>query len=115
MSCKSNESKNAVSPIICPTEGGRIRERGESKGIDSDSDLRPEGSNQEQIDGELEIEENPIVEQEEESEIVIPESSSIPNKPSVDKYIKHQVTHQPFKPWCPTCVKNAAQNNPHKR
>ena len=54
MSCECNNSENAVSPIICPNEGGRIRERGESKGIDSDSDLRPKGSNQEQIDGEQE-------------------------------------------------------------
>ena len=65
MSCQSNESKHAVSPIICPNEGGRIRERGESRGIDSDSDLRPKGSNQEQIDGEQEIEENHSIEQEE--------------------------------------------------
>ena len=23
--------------------------------------------------------------------------------------------HYPFKSWCPICVKNAAQNNPHKK
>ena len=63
MSCESNDSENAVSPVICPNEGGRIRERGESRGIDSDSDLKPKGSNQEQIDGEQEIEENPNIEQ----------------------------------------------------
>ena len=68
MSCNSNESENAVSPIICPNEGGRIRERGESKGIDSDSDLRPKGSNQEEPeepDREQEIEGNSSIEQEE--------------------------------------------------
>ena len=65
MSCQSNKSKHAVSPIICPNEGGRIRERGESRGIDSDSDLRPKGSNPEQIDGEQDIEENQSIEQEE--------------------------------------------------
>ena len=52
MSHQQCDLEAAVSPIICPNEGGRIRERGESKGIDSDSDLRPQGSNQEQIDGE---------------------------------------------------------------
>ena len=77
MSCNSNESENPVSPIICPNEGGRIRERGESKGIDSDSDLRPQGSNQEQTNGEQANAENPSIEEEEneESEIVIPESN----------------------------------------
>ena len=44
MNCKSNESQNAVSPIICPVGGGRIREGGENRGINSDSDLRPQGS-----------------------------------------------------------------------
>ena len=95
MSCESNNSENAVRPIICPSEGGRIRERGECKGIDSDSDLRPKGSNQEQIDGEQEIEENPDIEQEEpeESEIVIPESNKFPKTPILEEYTKHQITH----------------------
>ena len=106
MSCSSNDSENAVSPIICPNEGGRIRERGESKGIDSDSDLRPEGSNREQIDGEHESTENQ--EEIEESEIVIPESNKFPKTPSLEDYTKHQITHYPYQAWCPICVKNAA-------
>ena len=86
MSCNSNESENAVSPVICPNEGGRIRERGESKGIDSDSDLRPKGSNPGQIDGEQEIDENPSIEDQdnEESEIVTPESNKFPKTPSLE-------------------------------
>ena len=40
--------------------------------------------------------------------------SKIPNTPTVEEYMKHQITHYPFKSWCPICVKNAAQNNPHK-
>ena len=98
MSCASNESENAVSPIICPNEGGRIRERGESRGIDSDSDLRPKGSNQEKIDGEHEIVENPQTEEEEheESEIVIPESNRFPKTPSLEDYTKHQIKHYPY-------------------
>ena len=89
MSCQSNKSKHAVSPIICPNEGGHIRERGESRGIDSDSDLRPKGSNQEQLDGEQKIEEKPSIEQEEpeESEIVIPESNKFPKTPSLERNI----------------------------
>ena len=40
--------------------------------------------------------------------------NKIPNTPTVEEYMKHQITHYPFKSWCPICVKNAAQNNPHK-
>ena len=65
MSCNSNESKEAVSPIICPNESGRIRERGESRGINSDSDLRPKGSNQNAPEGEQEIEEEHSIEEKE--------------------------------------------------
>ena len=117
MSHRKRDLEAAVSPIICPNEGGRIRERGESRGIDSDSDLRPKGSNQEQIDGEQAIEENPNIEQEEpeESEIVIPESNRFPKTPSLEEYTKHQITHYPYQAWCPICVKNAAQNAPHKK
>ena len=117
MSCNSNESEEAVSPIICPNESGRIRERGESRGINSDSDLRPKGSNQNAPEGEQEIEGETSIEEKEseESEIVIPESNKFPNTPSIEEYTKHQVTHYPFQAWCPICVKNAAQNNPHKK
>ena len=88
MSHQKCDLEAAVSPIICPNEGGRIRERGESKGIDSDSDLRPEGSNREQIDGDQEITENPKTDQDEneESEIVIPESNKFPKTPSLEDY-----------------------------
>ena len=85
MSYENYNSGNAVSPIICPNEGGRIRERGESRGIDSDSDLRPKGSNQNAPEGEQEIEEEHSIEEKEseESEIVIPESNKILNTPSL--------------------------------
>ena len=98
MSCNSNESEEAVSPIICPNESGRIRERGESRGINSDSDLRPKGSNQKEPDGQQELEEEPSREKKEseESEIVIPESNKFPNTPSLEDYTKHQITHYPF-------------------
>ena len=107
MSCKSNESQNAVSPIICPDGGGRIREGGENRGINSDSDLRPKGSNPGDSTGDQDNqkqnrEEGQIEEQEsEESDIVIPESNKIPNTPSLEDYTKHQVTQYPFQAWCP--------------
>ena len=114
MSCESNNSENAVSPIICPNEGGRIREGGDNRGINSDSDSRPKGSgssNYSKSKEEIEVEGM----EDKESEIVIPESNKIPNTPSLEEYNKHQVTHYPFQAWCPICVKNAAQNNPHKK
>ena len=43
------------------------------------------------------------------------EHLKFPPIPSVEEYKKHKLTHVPFKPWCPTCVKAQAQNPPHKR
>ena len=88
-------------------------------GINSDSDLRPKGSNQKRNKTE-EIEnreiENRESDESSESEIVIPESTEILNTPSLEEYTKHQITHYPFQAWCPICVNNAAaQNNPHKK
>ena len=46
--------------------------------------------------------------------IDIPDNLLIPPTPSSEEWIKHQITHMPFKPWCDICVKNAAMNAPHK-
>ena len=77
MSCESNNSENVVSPIICPNEGGRIREGGENRGTNSDSDSRPKGSGSKSKESKEEIEVEEM--EDKESEIVIPESNKIPN------------------------------------
>ena len=45
--------------------------------------------------------------------IEIPRDPTIPHTLTVEEYIRHKITHYPFKAWCPICVKNAAQNKPH--
>ena len=40
---------------------------------------------------------------------------NLPPMPSVEEYLKHKVTHMPFKAWCPICVRNQAQNPPHRK
>ena len=47
--------------------------------------------------------------------IDIPDNLPIPPTPTSEEWIKHQITHMPYKAWCPICVKNAAQNNPHRK
>ena len=50
----------------------------------------------------------------ENDEYINPNHPPIPIAPTKEEWIKHHITHMPFKAWCPTCVKNAAMNNPHK-
>ena len=109
--------ENPISPIICPNLRGRIRE-GEEDGDTKNERKRsrsPRGSQENSREPEEEREDKDKEDSENENEIVIPESERIPNTPSVEEYMKHQVTHYPFKAWCPICVKNAAQNNHHKK
>ena len=118
MSCDNRSATEAVSPPdINPLR--RIGEGEVTGDSNSDSDsrrrsrsprdgrnLRPKGSDDAAPEKEKE---------DEESEIVIPEAKRIPNTPSIADYMKHQITHYPFQAWCPICVQNAAQNNPHKK
>ena len=119
MSRDSRGPTEAVSPpTINPLR--RIGEREVTGDTNSDSDsrrrsrsprqesrnLRPKGSDDAAPEQKNE---------DEESEIVIPEAKRIPNTPSIAEYLKHQVTHYPFQDWCPICVKNAAKNKPHKK
>ena len=45
---------------------------------------------------------------------ISPTNPPILKAPSKEEWIKHHITHVPFKAWHPICVKNAAMNNPHK-
>ena len=47
-------------------------------------------------------------------EYLQPKEPTIPPSPTAAEWIEHQITHMPYKPWCPICVKNAATNNPHR-
>ena len=116
MSSDNRSSEEAISPTICPVGSGRIGEGEDRRDTNSESDSRrrdksqnsrPKGSNLAAPDDKSQ--------KDDETEIDIPESGSVPKTPSLEEYTKHQVTHYPFKEWCPICVKNAAKNKPHKK
>ena len=50
-----------------------------------------------------------------EGELNNPNRPNEPRTPTLEEYTWHQITHYPSMPWCPTCVKNAAVNNTHKK
>ena len=47
-------------------------------------------------------------------EYINPKGPTTPPSPTTAEWISHQITHMPYKPWCPICVKNAATNIPHR-
>ena len=65
----------------------------------------------------------PVVVQEKEKEECDDEVNEVapivtikdPGQPTAEELETHNVTHLPHRAWCPICVKNAAQNNPHKK
>ena len=34
---------------------------------------------------------------------------------SAEEWVRHQLTHIPFKAWCPICIQAKAKNPPHKK
>ena len=38
-----------------------------------------------------------------------------PVAPSVEEWVRHQLTHIPFKGWCPICIQAKAKNPAHKK
>ena len=121
MSRGNRDFEEAIRPTICPVQGGRIGEGEDRRDTNSDSDSRRrsrsprDGSRNSRPQGLEPTAPESNQTKDEETEIDIPESGSVPKTPSLEEYNKHQVTHYPFKDWCPICVKNAAKNKPHKK
>ena len=44
---------------------------------------------------------------------VAPKMIKQPAAPSVEEWVYHQLTHTPFRAWCPICVQAKAKNLPH--
>ena len=37
-----------------------------------------------------------------------------PQRPTAEEVLEHNVTHMPYRPWCPHCVKGRSVEDPHK-
>ena len=37
-----------------------------------------------------------------------------PTAPTRQERLRHELTHVPFRPWCPECVAGQAADNPHR-
>ncbi len=38
-----------------------------------------------------------------------------PNMPSMEEYEHHQLTHMPYRTWCPICSKGRGKKMQHRR
>ena len=59
-------------------------------------------------DNEEVIEEPEVIEK---NPMMIPQPSS----PTADEWIQHQLTHLPFRSWCPICIQAKGKNPPHRK
>ena len=55
------------------------------------------------------------MDEDEESEARIPRMLKDPKKPSSKEVEQHNLTHIPFRDWCPFCVQGGAPNKNHSR
>mgnify|MGYP000252623687 CR=1 FL=1 len=64
-----------------------------------------------------ELEEEKGIEEDEESEseeAIDPMVMCVPCRPTQAEVDKHNITHFPFRNWCPACVRGRAQSAPHR-
>ena len=67
------------------------------------------------MDGEEELPEIQLDLEIEESEAREPCILRDPGAPTESEVEHHNVTHLPFRAWCPACVEGKARDRPHKR
>ena len=89
-----------------------MKESDELNGVeDGMGGVDKDGSKEGGTDGKGEDESDPT----ESAESEKPKGLRSPAMPSRREWEEHQLTHLPFRDWCPHCVKCRSQNNPHKR
>ena len=49
-----------------------------------------------------------------EEEAIVPRKMKNPRQPTKIEVEEHNLTHMPFRQWCPHCVRGKAINSPHK-
>ena len=60
-------------------------------------------------------EDGPEVEGEEaEEEAEVPRKAREPSEPTDEERRRHEMTHLPFRSWCPHCVRGRMANPPHR-
>ena len=47
-------------------------------------------------------------------EAVEVKAPKVPVRPTQDEVEKHNITHLPFRSWCPCCVAGKAKSEPHR-
>ena len=53
-------------------------------------------------------------ETEESQEAVAPKGQPAPSTPSAEEEANHNMTHLPYRSWCPQCVRGKGKASPHK-
>ena len=88
--------------VQCPVRPSYIDDLGEEAG---DGTQSAEGEHHEEIEMEKELEE----------EARRPNSLREPGAPSANEVEEHNLTHLPFRAWCPSCVNGRGRDRQHLR
>ena len=56
-----------------------------------------------------------VCEEKESEEARAPEVLRDPGAPTLQEVEEHNITHMPFRSWCPRCVTGKAQERPHRK
>ena len=56
-----------------------------------------------------------IYEEEESQDCRQPKGFDAPNEPSEQERLLHELSHLPFRAWCPVCLKSKSKDSPHRQ
>ncbi len=87
---------NAIEHPISPNESSTRRAR---------EDAGDEEGNRDEND--VQNDENKIDETNDD-DYINPNHPPAPDAPTRDEWLKHQITHMPYKAWCPICIKKCS-------
>jgi len=105
--------------VTIKIEGENDEHRGEEKDVEQMTRAllplaqRPGGENKEREESEDEGEDD-VEDEAEQSEGRRPKIKRGPKEPTKEDILKHEVTHTPFRSWCPACVKARGKASHHR-
>jgi hypothetical protein len=97
-------------PLVIENENG---EGSDAVGVQADGQADeevPELADEDFEGDAVQAEEGPVVEED-----PVVRAIRDPGQPTPEEVAAHELTHLPFRPWCPDCVSGRAADDPHRR
>ncbi len=104
--------QHAKASVLCPISPAGENEEGKAENIDEDMNGNAENGNEDQ-NGNAENINEELEEQGQEEERDEAKTRKDPGQPTREEINRHNITHLPYRSWCPICVKAKGKIRAH--